>query len=100
MTILNNCFMSIINQCYYNINNIFEYISGLTKDQFSSLIGDVDDIRTTKTRSIRTCIAVLLVKLRTSLGNALLSTLFNMTIAQVLCCSDNITYLNTKATVA
>ncbi|XP_052217262.1 uncharacterized protein LOC127835059 [Dreissena polymorpha] len=57
-------------------------LTGLTKDQFSTLIGDVDDIRTTKTRSIRTCIAVLLVKLRTSLGNALLSTLFNMTIAQ------------------
>ncbi|XP_052284368.1 uncharacterized protein LOC127880908 isoform X1 [Dreissena polymorpha] len=57
-------------------------LTGLTKDQFSTLIGDVDDIRTTKTRSIRTCIALLLVKLRTSLGNALLSTLFNMTIAQ------------------
>ncbi|XP_052274420.1 uncharacterized protein LOC127874239 isoform X3 [Dreissena polymorpha] len=58
-------------------------LTGLTKDQFSTLIGDVDDIRTTKTRSIRTCIALLLVKLRTSLGNALLSTLFNMTIAQI-----------------
>ncbi|XP_062618934.1 uncharacterized protein LOC134280537 [Saccostrea cucullata] len=64
---------SMDNEDYYNL-------TGLTKDQFDELLSylkDVD-IRATKTRSVRTCIAILLTKLRCGMSNHLLGTLFGM----------------------
>ncbi|XP_061196609.1 uncharacterized protein LOC133204881 [Saccostrea echinata] len=43
----------------------------------------VHNIRATQTRSIRTCIAILLMKLKSGLDNQMLATLFNMTKFQI-----------------
>lgn len=64
---------SMDNEDYYNL-------TGLTKDQFEELLSylkDVD-IRASKTRSARTCIAILLTKLRCGMSNHLLGTLFGL----------------------
>lgn len=53
-------------------------LTGISKENFNDLVSYVKSIRATKNRSIRTCIALLLVKLRTGMSNRLLSTLFNI----------------------
>ena len=58
-------------------------LTGLSKSQFDELITDVEDIRPSKSRSIRTCVAILLTKLRSALSNRMLGTLFNMSKSQV-----------------
>jgi hypothetical protein len=59
---------------YYNL-------TGLTKEQFDELMtcmSYTDSMRASKTRTTRTCIALLLTKLRCGLSNQLLATLFGM----------------------
>ena len=62
---------SLFSHGYYNL-------TGLEKEQFDDLMNSVNIIRPTKSRSIRTCIADLLTKLRSGLDNKMLATLFNM----------------------
>lgn len=62
---------------YYNL-------TGLVKEQFDDLMNSVHNIKTTKSRSIRTCVAILLTKLRSGLDNQMLATLFNMKKIQVI----------------
>lgn len=53
-------------------------LTGITKNDFEDLVSHAKSIRASKNRSIKTCIALLLVKLRTGLSNRMLSTLFNV----------------------
>ena len=54
-------------------------LTGLTKDQFNYVAQYLSGkVRSTKGRSMRECLALLLIKLRTGLSNAILSTLFGM----------------------
>ncbi|XP_062596761.1 uncharacterized protein LOC134258244 [Saccostrea cucullata] len=56
----------------------YRNLTGLTRTQFDDLMLNVEDIKTSKSRSIRTCVAILLMKLRCALDNKMLATLFNM----------------------
>jgi len=60
-------------------------LTGLTESQFDDMVGhaETEDIRNTRVRSLRTCIAILMVKLRTGLGNTVLGSLFSMNRFQV-----------------
>lgn len=58
-------------------------LTGLTRDQFDDVMTYVKNIRPTKTRSIRTCVAILLTKLRSGMDNEMLGTVFNMKKFQV-----------------
>lgn len=61
------------NEDYYNL-------TGVTKDQFDELMTYLveTNLRSSKNRSTRTCVALLLTKLRCGLSNQLLGTLFGM----------------------
>jgi hypothetical protein len=67
---------SLSDSDYYNL-------TGLEKEQFDDLMTSVHRIKSTKSRSIRTCVAILLTKLRSGLDNQMLATLFNMEKFQV-----------------
>ena len=56
---------------YYNL-------TGITKDQFSSLATSLTSLRYTSNRSVRTCLALLLVKLRTGNSLNILSSMFQI----------------------
>jgi hypothetical protein len=56
-------------------------LTGIDRDSFDDLCGHVKEVRETKVRSIRTCIGILLTKLKSGMSNALLSTMFNMSVA-------------------
>ena len=56
-------------------------LTGIDRDSFNDLCGHVKEVWETKVRSIRTCIGILLTKLRSGMSNALLSTVFNMSLA-------------------
>lgn len=67
-------------------------LTGLRKSDFDDILTYVSfaDVRPSRSRTIKTCIAVLLTKLRTSLDNKLLAVLFNMSKPQVsLSCIQN-----------
>ncbi|XP_061170898.1 uncharacterized protein LOC133180371 [Saccostrea echinata] len=51
---------------------------GISRADFDDVVSHVQLIRATKNRSIRACIALLLVKLRTGFSHRMLSTLFNI----------------------
>ncbi|CAC5385204.1 unnamed protein product [Mytilus coruscus] len=53
-------------------------LTGLTRKQFDAVALHVKDLRNSEVRSVRTCLAILLVKLRTGLSNSILSTLFSL----------------------
>ncbi|XP_061180161.1 uncharacterized protein LOC133188674 [Saccostrea echinata] len=53
-------------------------LTGISRADFDDVVSHVQSIRATKNRSIRACIALLLVKLRTGLSHRMLSTLFNI----------------------
>lgn len=53
-------------------------LTGITKANFDDICSHLTTIRNNKNRSSRTCIALLLVKLRSGMSNRLLSTLFNI----------------------
>ena len=56
----------------------YVYFTGLTKDQFAEVLTALKMLRNTSTRSTRTCLAILFVKLRTGLSNNILTVLFSM----------------------
>ncbi|CAC5381037.1 unnamed protein product [Mytilus coruscus] len=56
----------------------FVNLTGLTKQQLDVVATHVTDLRNSAVRSIRTCLAILLVKLRTGLSNTILGTLFSL----------------------
>jgi hypothetical protein len=58
-------------------------LTGLTREQFNDIMENINNIKPTKNRSIRTCVAILLTKLRSGMDNQMLGTLFNMTKFQV-----------------
>ncbi|KAK3101751.1 hypothetical protein FSP39_006112 [Pinctada imbricata] len=58
-------------------------LTGLSKYQFDELMTDIHDVRTSKSRTSRTCIAIFMTKMRSSLSNRMLSVLFNMTKYQI-----------------
>jgi len=55
-------------------------LTGITKENFDDVCSHIKDsaIRSTKNRTMRTCVALLLCKLRSGISNRLLSTLFNI----------------------
>ena len=53
-------------------------LTGITKDQFNIVHKSLSSLRSTSSRSTRTALAMLLVKLRTGLSLAVLSTLFGV----------------------
>ncbi|XP_062620784.1 uncharacterized protein LOC134282405, partial [Saccostrea cucullata] len=61
----------------------YKILTGLTRGEFQDVVSTVTSINSTKVRSKRTCIAIMLVKLRTAMSNKMLSVLFNMTKHQI-----------------
>ncbi|XP_071181323.1 uncharacterized protein [Mytilus edulis] len=61
---------------YYNL-------TGLTRQQFEDLSTYSTTIRQSNVRSVRTCLAILLTKLRTGLPNQIIGTIFSLTKSQV-----------------
>ena len=53
-------------------------LTGFTRDQLNDVMTIVKNIRPTKTKSIRTCVAILLTKLRSGMDSEMLGTVFNM----------------------
>ena len=49
-----------------------------TREQFDDVMTCVNNIRPTKTRSIRTCVAILLTNLRSGMDNEMLGTVFDI----------------------
>ena len=61
-------------------NNDYCNLTGLTMSQFDDLCANIKigSIRETKLRSVRTCIGMLLMKLKTGMSNNVLATLFSV----------------------
>ena len=53
-------------------------LTGFTRDQLNDVMTIVKNIRPTKTKSIRTCVAILLIKLRSEMDKEMLGTVFKM----------------------
>ena len=58
-------------------------LTGLSKESFADLCGLCTSLRNTTVRTSRTCLAILLVKLRLGLSNKILSILFGLKQAQI-----------------
>ncbi|XP_052078126.1 uncharacterized protein LOC127716083 [Mytilus californianus] len=58
-------------------------LTGLSKDQFSDLLGYMSTVRSSGVRSVRTCLGVFLTKLRVGLSNKILGTVFGLKTSQV-----------------
>ncbi|CAG2251516.1 unnamed protein product [Mytilus edulis] len=61
----------------------YQRLTGLTRNQFEAVANTVTDLRKSEIRSVKTCLAILLVKLRTGLSNSILATLFSLEIHQI-----------------
>ena len=61
----------------------YSRLTGLTREQFEAVSKTINDLRNSEIRSIRTCLGILLVKLRTGLSNNVLATLFSMQVHQI-----------------
>jgi hypothetical protein len=59
-------------------DNDYQNLTGLTRSEFDDLMTHVKDINQSRSRSIRSCVAILLMKLKCALDNKILATLFNM----------------------
>ncbi|XP_062572783.1 uncharacterized protein LOC134234752 [Saccostrea cucullata] len=68
--------LSLSDEDYY-------YFTGLSKNQFFEVLSSLTSLRNTSVRSKRTCLAILLVKLRTGLSNNLLAVLFSLKKSQI-----------------
>ncbi|CAG2251513.1 unnamed protein product [Mytilus edulis] len=55
----------------------------LTRNQFEAVANTVTDLRKSEIRSVKTCLAILFVKVRTGLSNSILATLFSLEIHQI-----------------
>lgn len=60
-------------------------LTGLRKCDFDDLLLHVQsaDVRPSKTRTVRTCLAIFLTKMKTAMDNNMLGVLFNMSKPQV-----------------
>lgn len=70
---------SLTDEEYYNL-------TGLSKEQFEDLSCSATSIRQSSVRSVRTCVAILMTKLRTGLPNHILGTIFSMKKCQIQRC--------------
>lgn len=61
----------------------YRVLTGFSRQEFHDIVLSVTSINSTRNRSKRTCIAILLMKLRSALSNKLLAVLFHMTKFQV-----------------
>ncbi|CAC5386297.1 unnamed protein product [Mytilus coruscus] len=61
----------------------YQRLTGLTRNQFEAVANTVTDLRKSEIRSVKTCLAILLVKLRTGLSNSILAILFSLEIHQI-----------------
>ncbi|CAC5386796.1 unnamed protein product [Mytilus coruscus] len=61
----------------------YQLLTGLTRNQFEAVANTVTDLRKSEIRSVKTCLAILLVKLRTGLSNSILDALFSLEIHQI-----------------
>lgn len=61
----------------------YQNLTGLSRDQFHELTSYIHSLRNNNNRSIKTCVAVFLTKLRTGLPNSLLSSIFGLSETQV-----------------
>lgn len=61
----------------------YKILTGFTRQVFHDIVSSVTSINSTRNRSKRTCIAILLMKLSSALSNKLLAVLFHMTKFQV-----------------
>lgn len=61
----------------------YRVLTGFSRREFHDIVSSVTSINSTRNRSKRTCIAILLMKLRSALSNKLLAVLFHMTKFQV-----------------
>lgn len=61
----------------------YRILTGISRREFHDIVSSVTSINSTRNRSKRTCIAILLMKLRSALSNKLLAVLFHMTKFQV-----------------
>ncbi|XP_062610716.1 uncharacterized protein LOC134272508 [Saccostrea cucullata] len=68
--------LSLSDEDYY-------YFTGLSKNQFFEVLSSLTSLRNTSVRSKRTCLAILLVILRTGLSNNLLAVLFSLKKSQI-----------------
>ncbi|CAC5378166.1 unnamed protein product [Mytilus coruscus] len=61
----------------------YQRFTGLTRNQFEAVANTVTDLRKSEIRYVKTCLAILLVKLRTGLTNSILATLFSLEIHHI-----------------
>ena len=61
-------------------------LTGLSKEHFEDVVSHLSSLRNSSVRTIRTCVAILLTKLRTGLPNHLLGVIFSLTKDQIQRC--------------
>ncbi|XP_078340851.1 uncharacterized protein LOC111112081 [Crassostrea virginica] len=61
----------------------YNVITGFDRQEFNDIVSSLSSINTSRNRSKRTCVAILLMKLRSALSNKMLAVLFSMTKFQV-----------------
>ncbi|XP_062572317.1 uncharacterized protein LOC134234281 [Saccostrea cucullata] len=61
----------------------YQVLTGFSRLEFHDIISTITSINSSKNRSKRTCVAILLMKLRSALSNKMLAVLFGMTKFQV-----------------
>lgn len=61
----------------------YKTLTGLAREEFDDLMTYIADINNSRSRSIRTCVAVFLTKMKSGIDNSLLGAMFNMTKEQV-----------------
>ena len=61
----------------------YNVLTGFDRQEFNDIVSSLSSINTSRNRSKRTCVAILLMKLRSALSNKMLAVLFSMTKFQV-----------------
>ncbi|XP_060073207.1 uncharacterized protein LOC132553020 [Ylistrum balloti] len=64
-------------------NEDYVTLTGFTKQQFDEIVTHLTSLNNSAVRSIRTCLAVFLFKLRSGLSNKLIGVLFHLTYSQI-----------------
>lgn len=57
-------------------DNDYCNLTGVKRSEFDVIMKSLSSLRITKLRSVRTCLGIFIMKLRTGLSNAILGTLF------------------------
>lgn len=61
-------------------------LTGITKENFEDIVSHLSTLRNSSVRTINTCVAILLTKLRTGLPNHLLGVIFSLSKGQIQRC--------------